>query len=85
MVEVKVKIFTLEGCPKCPAAETLVEEVGEDYPITIEKVDLEKDMITGLQYGVVSTPSVAVGKEVISRGDVPKREELVEAIERTTG
>ncbi len=72
-------------CPKCPAAKELVKEVGKDFDIDIDEVDLEKDAITGLQYGVASTPSVAVNEELISRGEVPEREVLIAEIKRALG
>lgn len=72
-------------CPKCPAAKELVREVGKDFDIDIDEVDLKKDAITGLQYGVASTPSVAVNEELISRGEVPEREVLIAEIKRALG
>lgn len=72
-------------CPKCPAAKELVKEVGKDFEIDIEEVDLKKDTITGLQYGVASTPSVAVNEKLISRGEVPEREVLIAEIKRALG
>jgi glutaredoxin len=72
-------------CPKCPAAKELVKEVGKDFDIDIDEVDLKKDAITGLQYGVASTPSVAVNEKLISRGEVPEREVLIAEIKRALG
>jgi hypothetical protein len=46
---------------------------------------LKKDAITGLQYGVASTPSVAVNEKLISRGEVPEREVLIAEIKRALG
>lgn len=82
MARVKIKIFTLPKCPNCPAAKALVEDIGKDYDVDIEEVSLEKDMITALQYGIVSTPSIAVNDKIISRGEVPKKEALKDEIER---
>ncbi len=85
MTKAKVTVFTMPECPKCPAAKELVKEVGKDFEIDIEEVDLKKDAITGLQYGVASTPSVAVNEELISRGEVPEREVLIAEIKRALG
>ncbi len=82
MAKTKLTVFTLPECPKCPAAKKLVEEVGRDMGIDIDEVDLKEDMITGLQYGVASTPSVAVNEKLISRGDVPDRDVLIAQIKR---
>ncbi len=86
MKQAKVTIFTMPECPKCPAAKELVKEVVKKFDdIEIDEVDLQQDMIKGLQYGVASTPSVAVNEKLISRGDVPKREELIAEIKRAIG
>ena len=85
MTKAKVTIFTMPECPKCPAAKELVKQVGEDLDIDIEEVDIKEDMIKGLQYGVASTPSVAVNEKLISRGDVPDRDELIAEIKRAIG
>lgn len=85
MAKAKVTVFTMPECPKCPAAKELVKEVGKDFDIEIEEVDLQQDKIIGLQFGVASTPSVAVNEKVISRGEVPDREELIAEIKRASG
>jgi len=85
VAKTKVTVFTLPECPRCSAAKELVEEIGRDMDIDIDEVDLKKDMIKGLQYGVASTPSVAVNEKVICRGDVPAREVLIAEIKRAIG
>jgi glutaredoxin len=85
VTKAKVTVFTMPDCPKCPAAKELVKEVGRDFDIEIDEVDLQQDMIKGLQYGVASTPSVAVNEKLISRGDVPSRDELIAEIKRAIG
>jgi glutaredoxin len=82
MAGVRVRVFTLPNCPKCPAAKKLVREIQEEYEIDVEEIDLQRDMVTALQMGVASTPSIAVNERVISRGDIPSKEVLVEEIER---
>jgi len=81
----KVTVFTMPQCPKCPAAKELVKQVGESLDIDIEEVDIKEDMVKGLQFGVASTPSVAVNEKLISRGEVPDREELIAQIKRAIG
>jgi small redox-active disulfide protein 1 len=85
VTKAKVTVFTMPQCPKCPAAKELVKEVSKDFDIEIAEVDIKEDMVTGLQYGVASTPSVAVNEKLISRGDVPSRDELIEEIKRALG
>ena len=85
MAKAKVTVFTMPECPKCPAAKELVREVGKDFDIDIDEVDLKEDKIKGLQYGVASTPSVAVNEKLISRGEVPDRDALIAEIKRAIG
>jgi len=85
MLERKIIVFTMKNCPKCPAAKMLASEVAEELGLELEEIDIEKDMITALQYNVASTPSIAVGDEVIVRGDLPTKTELREIIKRVLG
>jgi small redox-active disulfide protein 1 len=85
VAKAKITVFTMPECPKCPAAKELVKEVGKDFDIEIDEVDIKEDMVKGLQYGVASTPSVAVNEKLISRGDVPSRDELIAEIKRAIG
>jgi small redox-active disulfide protein 1 len=82
IAKVNVKVFTLPNCPNCPAAKALVEDVAKDYDIDIDYIDLEKDVITGLQYGIASTPSIAINDKVIARGEVPEKAVLIEEIRK---
>jgi glutaredoxin len=77
---VKVRVFTLPNCPRCPEAKALVKEIGKEYEIEIEEIDLEKDLIKGLQFGVASTPSIVVNEKIVSRGWIPKKEDLIKEI-----
>jgi glutaredoxin len=85
VTKAKVTVFTMPQCPKCPAAKDLVKEVSADFDIEIDEVDIKEDMVKGLQFGVASTPSVAVNEKLISRGDVPDRDMLIEEIKRAIG
>jgi len=44
-----VTVFTMPQCPKCPAAKELVKQVGEDFDIDIEEVDIKEDMVKALK------------------------------------
>jgi len=78
----QVIVFTMKNCPKCPTAKRLAAEVSAEFGLEVEEIDVERDMITALQYNVASTPSIAVGDEVIARGKLPTRNELREAIRK---
>ncbi len=78
----KVVVFTKKDCPNCPYAKKIAKEVAEELGLEFEEIDVEKDLITALQYNVASTPSIAFGEEVLFRGEVPTKEELKREIER---
>jgi len=63
------------GCPKCNMlkanAETAVKELGID--VEIEKIS---DIIEIMNFGVMSTPAIAIDGKVISAGKVLKPEDI---------
>jgi len=76
----KITLFTSKTCVKCPAAKVLVEEVAKEAGAEIEYVDIEKDLFLALEHQIASVPAIMVGNEVISKGTVPTREELLAAL-----
>ncbi len=76
----KLIVFTKENCPNCPYVKKVAKEVAEELEIEYEEIDVEKDMITALQYNVASTPSIVLGDEVLFRSEVPTKEELLKKI-----
>jgi thioredoxin 1 len=74
----KLKVFTLPSCTKCPAAKQVVEEVVKEYKLEYEVVDMNTDdgRLTGLMHHVMSTPSIAIDDEVIVRGEALSKEVL---------
>jgi glutaredoxin len=81
----KLIVFTKKDCPNCPNAKKVAKEVAEELGLEFEEIDIEKDLITALQYNVASTPSIALGEEVLFRGEVPTKEELKKAIQSVLG
>jgi small redox-active disulfide protein 2 len=63
------------GCPKCNMlkanAETAIKELGIDAEI--EKISDIKEI---MNFGVMSTPAIAIDGKVISAGKVLKPEEI---------
>ncbi len=78
----KLIVFTMEKCPNCPMAKKVAKEVADELGLDYEEVDVEKDMITALQMGVASTPSIALGEEILFRSEVPSKEELINAVRK---
>ena len=81
----KLIVFTKKDCPNCPNAKKIAKEVAEELGLEFEEIDIEKDLITALQYNVASTPSIALGEEVLFRGEVPTKDELKKAIQSVLG
>ena len=63
------------GCAKCKKTEELIQEViretGSDA--VVEKVT---DMMQIASFGVFSTPSVIIDKQVKCAGKVPKKDDI---------
>lgn len=78
----KLIVFTKRDCPNCPNAKRIAKEVAEELGLEFEEIDVEKDLITALQFNVASTPSIALNEDVLFRGEVPKKEELKREIEK---
>ncbi len=76
----KLIVFTKKDCPQCPNAKAIAKEVAEELGLEYEEIDIEKDLITALQFNVASTPSIAFGDEVLFRGEVPTKEQLKQEI-----
>jgi small redox-active disulfide protein 2 len=68
------------GCPKCNMlkanAETAIKELGIDAEI--EKISDIKEI---MNFGVMSTPAIAIDGKVISAGKVLKPEEIKKHLE----
>jgi len=75
----KLKLFTLPNCPRCPAAKEVAEAVAKQRKdITLEILDISdsNNMITALMMQIASTPSFAIDETPIFLDDVPSAEEL---------
>ncbi|MFH0999363.1 MAG: thioredoxin family protein [Bacteroidota bacterium] len=63
------------GCAKCKALEKATKEAVEKTGVnaTVTKVE---DIVEIMQYGIMSTPALAIDGRVIIKGRVPSIEEL---------
>lgn len=63
------------GCANCKATARLIEEVAASMgvDVTVEKVE---DMGEIVAYGVMATPGVVVGDEVVHAGGRPSRDKV---------
>lgn len=80
-----IKIFTKEGCPKCPPAKELAQELkdkGEN--VEVYSLDDPDGLAEASMYDVMATPSIIVtdseGGEIKSfRGETPRVEDVIGA------
>ncbi len=75
----KLRLFTLPTCPRCPEAKRLVEEVGRArQDVTVEVLDMSypENLTTALMLQVASAPSICLDEDVVAVGDIPSLDEL---------
>lgn len=79
-----IKIFTLKNCPKCPQAKRIAQKVAEKLDIKYVEYDMETPdgQIEGLMHQVMSTPSIAIGDDVIARGKVVSELDLEDEVRK---
>ncbi len=67
------------GCPKCKQTMAIVTDVVNENNIdaSIEKVE---DIMDIMKYNVMSTPAVVIDEQVIIKGRVPSKSELIEIL-----
>lgn len=67
------------GCPKCKKLTELVTEVVKETGISAEigKVDKINDI---MNYGVMTTPALAIDGKVVLAGRIPSKEEIKKLI-----
>lgn len=75
----KLKVFTLPNCPKCPAAKKVAETVAQQRKdVALEVIDLSDsdNMISALMMQIASTPSFAIEEIPIFLDCIPSIDEL---------
>jgi len=87
MYSLKLKVFTLPTCRNCPAAKKITQEIADKYGLEFLEVDINTPdgQLEGLMHQIMSTPSIAVDNEVISRGNILSREELDAEVRKRLG
>ena len=65
------------GCTKCNQTMDLIEKIAaeEGAEIQLEKVS---DPAKIMAYNILSTPGVVVDEQVVHRGSIPKKEQVLE-------
>ncbi len=75
----RLRLFTLPDCPRCPAAKAVAEDVAKRRSdVTLEVLDLSdsENMVAALMLQIASTPSFAIDETPIFLDGVPSAEEL---------
>lgn len=79
----QIKVFgTTPPCANCKRAEQQALKAAERFPGQVEVVHLDALGPEAQQYGLMVTPMVVVGEEVVSTGKVVPAPKLVPMIER---
>lgn len=80
----KLKVFTLPTCPKCPEAKRIAQEVSAKLGVDYMEIDLStpEGGLEGLMYQIMSAPSIALDDEVLVKGMIPSQEELENEIKK---
>ena len=82
----QIKVFgTTPPCANCRRAEAQAKKAAEEFPGQVEVVKLDALGPEAEQYGLVTTPMVVVGEEVVGTGKVVPAAKLVSIIEKKLG
>jgi thiol-disulfide isomerase/thioredoxin len=82
----QVKVFgTTPPCANCKRAEREAQKAAEQFPGQVEVVKLDVMGDEAQQYGLVTTPLVVVGDELVGRGKVVPAARLVPVIQKHLG
>ncbi|MGD1991633.1 MAG: thioredoxin family protein [Anaerolineae bacterium] len=81
-----VKVFgTTPPCANCERAERHARRAAEQFPDQVEVVKLDALGPEAEEYGIIATPLVVVGDEVVGRGRVVPAAKLVSIIQQKLG
>lgn len=82
----QVKVFgTTPPCANCKRAEREAIKAAEKFPGQVEVVHLDALGPEAQQYGLMVTPVIVVGEEVVATGKVVPAPKLIPIIEERLG
>ena len=82
----QIKVFgTTPPCANCKRAEAQAERAAERFPGQVEVIKLDALGPEAEQYGLMTTPLVVIGEEVVGAGKVVPAAKLVSIIEKKLG
>ena len=82
----QVKVFgTTPPCANCKRAEREAHKAAEKFPGQVEVIHLDALGPEAQQYGLMVTPVIVIGEEVIATGKVLPAPKLIPMIEERLG
>jgi protein-disulfide isomerase len=82
----QIKVFgTNPPCASCKRAEAQAKKAADQFPGQVEVIKLDALGPEAEQYGVITTPLVVVGDEIIGVGKVVPADKLASIIEKKLG
>jgi len=82
----QIKVFgTTPPCANCKRAMAEAERATDRFPGQVEVVERDALGPEAEQYGLMTTPLVVVGDEVIGKGKVVRADRLISVIESKLG
>jgi thiol-disulfide isomerase/thioredoxin len=82
----QIKVFgTTPPCANCKRAEAQAEKAAERFPGQVEVVKLDALGPEAEQYGLMTTPLIVVGEEVVGVGKVVPAAKIISIIEKRLG
>lgn len=82
----QIKVFgTTPPCANCKRAKGYAEEAARQFPGRVEVVELDALGPEAEPYGLMTTPIVVVGDDVVGKGKVVPTDRLTSIIESKLG
>ncbi|MFH1635073.1 MAG: thioredoxin family protein [Chloroflexota bacterium] len=82
----QIKVFgTTPPCANCKRAGAQAQKAAERFPGQVEVVKLDALGAEAEQYGLMTTPLVVVGENVVGAGKVVPAAKLISIIEKQIG
>ena len=82
----QIKVFgTTPACVNCKRAEAQARKAAERFPGQVDVVKLDALGPEAEPYGIMTTPLIVIGEEVVGAGKVLPAAKLVSIIEKKLG
>ena len=82
----QIKVFgPTPSCANCKRAEAQARKAAKQFPDQVEVLKLDALGPEAEPYGIMTTPLIVIGEEVVGAGKVMPAEKLVPIIEQKLG